>query len=291
MSTSTETGEGSSSRDVCDSYEQAGKGRSGGGGEVEELNIQVAEVPSLVKDIAHNGQYEQLEELISSGLMKSPRAVATIAAAGHDDVISRLIVHEPEYGLAVVYGSLCCGDQNQLFYARLGMDAALEVDYLQGPVRSAPILSEDFSRLAVYAVQCALRARKPISGSDAKIEREYSKLVRQCESFPSAVKAAAEKGPVDASIERIFPHFAKCKSNIDQIRHAMVSGCMPYERLVCDTERTTENYLTAAYMCTTPKNGALRGRGLQYLGALDPQLHNFFIDSVLTGYTGQSIIP
>jgi|GEM_PF-6346711 hypothetical protein len=261
------------------------------GGKVEELKIQVEEVPLLVKDIAHNGQYEQLEELISSGLIKSPRAVATIAAAGHEDVINRLIVHEPEYGLAVVYGSICCGDQSQVLYARLGMDAALEIDYLQEPVRLVPILSEDFFRLTVYAVRSALRARKPISGSDAKIQGAYSKLVRQFESFPSAVKAAAEKGPVDASIEHIFPHFAKCKSNIDQIRHAMVSGSMPDESLFCNTERTTENYLTAAYMCTTPKNGALRGRGLQYLEALDPQLHKFFIDGVLTGYTGQSIIP
>jgi len=250
------------------------------------------QLPRILTDMAvHSVEYTGLREFENSGYRHSPRATATIAVSGNAELIASICLSNPPIGAALLYGGICCGNFNQLMASKWALGNAMELSASQEDDNLGPVLSGESRKLLAYACLNALDARRPLPETTQRALNQYDQAARSFTDYLSGIGLLFPPESLEPMIESQFPAFIIHRNNLNEIRRAMVSNGIPDEGFFANTDPTVENYIRAAYSCSTPYGSPLRKRGLAFLSAIDPPLRAFFEKSMLINYSEDPIIP
>jgi len=167
----------------------------------------------------------------------------------------------------------------------------MELSTLHEDDNLGPVLSDESRKLLAYACLKALDARKPSCETNQRALNQYDQVAKSFTRYLGGIGLLLPLESLEPEIERQFPAFIIHQDNLNEIRRAMLSNSIPDEGFFANTDPTVENYIKAAYLCSTPYGSPLRKRGLEFLGAIDPPLRAFFENSMLVNYSRDPIIP
>ena len=249
-----------------------------------------ATIPQILTEMATH-EYTRLRELEGSGLIDSPRAIATIAVSESESLIATLALCDPSSGATLLYGGICCGNFNQLLHSEGALSHTMELSTSHEDDHLGPVLSDESRKLLAYACLKALDARKPSCETNQRALNQYDQVAKSFTDYLGGIGLLLPLESLEPMIESQFPAFLIHRNNLNEIRRAMVSNGTPDQSFFAKTDPTVENYIKAAYSCSTPYGSPLRKRGLEFLGAIDSPLRDFIEKLMLVNYSEDPIIP